>query len=173
MRLGQKNGLVRQWARRGSRPRQPKDQRYKNVYLFGAICPARGTGAALVLPRANTHAMQAHLWEISRTVAAGAHAALLLDRAGWHTTSALVVPDNLTLVLTNMANRSERRTRAAEYGAYSRQPAAIPQQAPAPQPQGSATSVEAKLDTLDDLAAKGYISKEEYERRRQAILDSL
>ncbi len=70
-------------------------------------------------------------------------------------------------VLTNMANRSERRTRATEYNAYSRQPAA------APQPQGSATSVEAKLDTLDDLAAKGYISKEEYERRRQAILDSL
>ncbi len=76
-------------------------------------------------------------------------------------------------VLTNMANRSERRTRAAEYDAYSRQPAATPQQAPAPQPQGSATSVEAKLDTLDNLAAKGYISKEEYERRRQAILDSL
>ena len=50
MRLGQKNGIVRQWARRGSRPRQPKDQRCQSVYLFGAICPARGTGAALVLP---------------------------------------------------------------------------------------------------------------------------
>jgi hypothetical protein len=45
--LGQKNGLVRQWARRGSRPRQPADQRYESAYLFGAICPARGTGAAL------------------------------------------------------------------------------------------------------------------------------
>ena len=76
-------------------------------------------------------------------------------------------------VLTNMANRSERRTRAAEYDAYSSQPAAVPQQTPAPQPQSSATSVEAKLDTLDNLAAKGYISKEEYERRRKAILDSL
>lgn len=76
-------------------------------------------------------------------------------------------------VLTNMARRSERRTQAAEYDAYSRQPAAAPQQAPAPQTQSSATSVEAKLDTLDNLAAKGYISKEEYERRRKAILDSL
>ncbi|MCK5365052.1 MAG: IS630 family transposase, partial [Gammaproteobacteria bacterium] len=84
MRLGQKNALVRQWARRGSRPRQPKDQRYQSLYLFGAICPARGTGAALVLPWANTQAMQAHLWEISRNVAPGAHAVLLLDRAGWH-----------------------------------------------------------------------------------------
>ena len=43
-RIGQKNGQVRQWARRGTRPRQPADQRYDNAYLFGAICPARGVG---------------------------------------------------------------------------------------------------------------------------------
>jgi hypothetical protein len=98
-RIGQKNGLVRQWAKRGTRPRQPADQRYENAYLFGAICPARGTGAALALPFANTEAMQLHLDEISRTVAKGAHAVLLADRAGWHTTKALVVPKNITLIL--------------------------------------------------------------------------
>ncbi len=95
-RIGQKNGLVRQWARRGSRPRQPADQRYENAYLFGAICPARGTGAALALPYADTGAMQLHLDEISRHVARGAHAVLLLDRAGWHTTAKLVIPANIT-----------------------------------------------------------------------------
>ena len=42
--------------------------------------------------------MQLHLNEISRTVAKGAHAVLLLDRAGWHTTGHLVVPKNLTLI---------------------------------------------------------------------------
>ena len=99
MRLGQKNSQVRQWARTGSRPRQPKDQRYKSVYLFGAICPARGTGAALVMPVANTHAMQAHLLEIAQAVAPGAHAVLLMDRAGWHTTGELEMPDNVTPVL--------------------------------------------------------------------------
>src|SRR3954468_24569022 len=67
-RIGQKNGLVRQWARRGSRPRQPADQRYESAYLFGAICPARGTGAALAMPYADTQAMQLHLDEIARTV---------------------------------------------------------------------------------------------------------
>jgi hypothetical protein len=97
-RIGQKNGIVRQWARRGSRPRQPADQRYESAYLFGAICPARGTGAALALPYADTEAMQFHLDEISHTVAKGAHAVLLLDRAGWHTTGNLVVPRNITLV---------------------------------------------------------------------------
>jgi hypothetical protein len=95
-RIGQKNGLVRQWARRGTRPRQPADQRYESAYLFGAICPARGTGAALALPHVDTEAMQLHLDEISRNVAKGAHAVLLLDRAGWHTTGKLDVPTNIT-----------------------------------------------------------------------------
>jgi hypothetical protein len=98
-RIGQKNGLVRQWARRGTRPRQPADQRYESAYLFGAICPARGTGAALAMPFADTDAMQLHLDEIARTVKPGAHAVLLLDRAGWHTTPALAVPKNITMIL--------------------------------------------------------------------------
>ena len=89
-----KNGLVRQWARRGSRPRQPADQRYESAYLFGAICPARGTGAALAMPYADSEAMQLHLVEVSSRVRRGAHAVLLLDRAGWHTTRRLVVPKN-------------------------------------------------------------------------------
>ena len=90
---------MRQWAKRGTRPRQPADQRYESAYLFGAICPARGTGAALALPYADTEAMQLHLDEIARLVARGAHAVLLLERAGWHTTTALAVPRNITLIL--------------------------------------------------------------------------
>ena len=42
--------------------------------------------------------MQAHLREISRRVAPGAHAVLLLDRAGWHTTGELKDPKNITLL---------------------------------------------------------------------------
>src|SRR5277367_1642519 len=95
-RIGQKNGQVRQWARRGTRPRQPADQRYDNAYLFGPICPARGVGAALALPYADADMMPLHLDETSRNVAKGAHAVLRLDRAGWHTTSKLDVPDNIT-----------------------------------------------------------------------------
>ena len=97
-RIGQKNGLVRQWARRGTRPTQPADQRYASAYLFGAVCPARGVGAGLALPFADTDAMQLHLQEISVNVAKGAHAVLLLDRAGWHTTGNLRLPKNITLI---------------------------------------------------------------------------
>jgi transposase len=44
-------------------------------------------------------AAQLHLDEIARTVRRGAHAVLLLDRAGWHTTAALRVPKNITMIL--------------------------------------------------------------------------
>lgn len=98
MRVGQKNGLVYQWAKTGTRPRQPKDQRYENAYLFGAVCPGRGAGAALIMPRADSQAMQKHLDEIAREVADGAHALVILDQAGWHTTGKLKVPANITMV---------------------------------------------------------------------------
>ena len=97
-RIGQKNGLVYQWAKKGTRPRQPKDQRYDSAYLFGAICPARDTGAAIVMPYADTHAMQTHLDEIGRHVLPGAHAILLLDQAAWHTTGKLQAPVNITMI---------------------------------------------------------------------------
>ena len=43
--------------------------------------------------------MQFHLDEISRHVARGVHAVLLLDRAGWHTTAKLEIPANITPIL--------------------------------------------------------------------------
>jgi transposase len=97
-RVGQKNRITRRWARRGTRPSAPSDQRTKSAYIFGAICPARGVGAGLVLPRCNTQAMQWHLEEISSQVAPGAHAVLILDQAGWHTSKKLAVPENITLL---------------------------------------------------------------------------
>ena len=50
------------------------------------------------MPYCDTHAMAEHLKLISAEVAAGAHAILLLDQAGWHTSSKLNIPDNITLV---------------------------------------------------------------------------
>jgi hypothetical protein len=97
-RVGQQGTLTRVWAKRGSRPRAPRDRRYTWAYLFGAICPERRVGAAVVLPKANIDAMEAHLAEISRCVGPGAHAVLVLDRAGWHASPRLRVPDNISLI---------------------------------------------------------------------------
>jgi hypothetical protein len=97
-RVGQQGTLTRLWARRGTRPRAPRDRRYAWSYIFGAICPARGAGAALVLPFVNADAMQRHLNEIGRAVARGAHAVVVLDGAGWHGAAALRPPDNVSLL---------------------------------------------------------------------------
>lgn len=79
-------------------PSAPKGQRTASAWLYGAICPAQGKAAGLVLPRCNTEGMTLHLAEISVTVAPGAHAILLLDQAGWHGSADLIVPPNITLL---------------------------------------------------------------------------
>ena len=43
--------------------------------------------------------MQLHLEEISKHVARKAHAVVLMDRAGWHTTAKLNLPGNITIIL--------------------------------------------------------------------------
>jgi hypothetical protein len=96
-RIGQKNKITRRWARRGTRPIAPHDQRTASTYIFGAICPKEGKGAALVLPHCDTAAMNLHLAEIAAAVAPGAHAVLLLDQAGWHMSDKVAVPPNITL----------------------------------------------------------------------------
>ena len=78
-RVGQKNKITRRWARRGSRPWAPSDQRTASTYIFGAIC-------------------RAALAAIAADVAPGRHAGLLLDQAGWHLSPKLAVPDNITIV---------------------------------------------------------------------------
>src|SRR5262249_49414715 len=56
-RIGQKNKITRRWAKRGTRPSAPRDQRTASTYIFGAVCPKEGKGAALILPACNTEAM--------------------------------------------------------------------------------------------------------------------
>jgi transposase len=76
----------------------PRDSRYEWAYIFGAVCSQRATGVALVMPYANSEAMNLHLQAIGRAIAPGAHGVLVLDGAGWHTSHALKPPDNITLL---------------------------------------------------------------------------
>ncbi len=43
--------------------------------------------------------MQLHLNEISKQVDTKAHAVVLMDRAVWHSTGKLKIPENLTIIL--------------------------------------------------------------------------
>jgi len=106
-RVGQQGALTYVRADKGSRPAALRGQRRQPASLFGAVCAAaeqrsqrdRGVGAAWVLPHAKAEAMSRHLAEISRHVATGAHAAVVLDGAGWHQTGGrLKVPGNVSLL---------------------------------------------------------------------------
>ncbi len=97
--MGQQGTLSYVWAPRSSRPARVRDCRRQNAYLFGAICPERAVGAAIVMPRVSSDAMALHLEEISKQVGASAHAVLVCDGAGWHRPGGrLRVPENITLL---------------------------------------------------------------------------
>ncbi len=76
-----------------------RDNRHDTAYIFGAICPDRGAGAAVITPTVNIECMNLHLAEISTQVTPGSVAAIICDGAGWHQIGGeLSVPDNIVLV---------------------------------------------------------------------------
>jgi hypothetical protein len=76
-----------------------RDNRHDSADIFGAICPARGVGAAVIMPAANAEAMTEHLKELSTQVTPSSIAVVICDGAGWHQQGkALVVPDNIRLL---------------------------------------------------------------------------
>ena len=97
-RVGQQGSLSRVWANKGTRPRVVRQRQFLSTHIFGAVCPERDIGCAWVLPQCNSGMMQIHLDEISKSVQEGYHGIILMDRASWHTTEALVIPGNLSLM---------------------------------------------------------------------------
>lgn len=97
-RFGQKGTITRVWARTGSRPTVPKQTQYDYLYVFGAACVDTGAAVALVAPGVDTATMNCFLAEFSASLEPDVHAVMILDRAGWHMSGALVAPANVTLI---------------------------------------------------------------------------
>lgn len=90
--------MSRVWAKKGTRPRRVRQQQFQYAYIFGAVCPSQDVSVGLVMPTINSYAMKIHLEHITERIPEGRHAAILLDRAAWHTTSRLKKFTNLTLI---------------------------------------------------------------------------
>jgi hypothetical protein len=86
------------WWKRGQRPPGLCDRRFTFAYIFAAVEPGTDNAFALMMPRADTEAMQAFLDRFSKTIADDEHVAMFADQAGWHIANDLKVPGNITLL---------------------------------------------------------------------------
>jgi hypothetical protein len=98
-RFGQQGTLTRVWTRTGSRPTAVRQTRYEWVYLYASVEPATGASVALQAPYVDTGTMNVYLEMLSEELGSMEHAVLVMDQAGWHTSKALIVPDNITILL--------------------------------------------------------------------------
>ncbi len=97
-RFGRIGEVRRAWCPRGVRPRVAKQTVRESVYAYAAVAPALGQMTTLVLPYATTQMMNLFLEQVSQECA-DYFIILQLDRAGWHRSDTLVVPENIRLIL--------------------------------------------------------------------------
>jgi transposase len=84
------------WAPGGVRPDAPMQFVREYTYAFAAVSPLDGTLDSLILPEVNTHTMSLFLSEVSSRHP-GDFILMFMDRAGWHRSGDLAVPDNIKL----------------------------------------------------------------------------
>nr|MBA3378979.1 transposase [Chloroflexia bacterium] len=99
-RLGLHPVTRRIWDRRGQRPTAWVRRRYQWTYVYGFVRPTTGQSWWGLVPTVNAQAMRAALAACAadRGVDAQHRVALMLDGAGWHTLTALVVPEGVHLL---------------------------------------------------------------------------
>ena len=97
-RFGQQGVMTNVWARKGTRPQMVRQCEYKNAYIIGAVCPETGQAEGLICSHLNTQMMNIFLSQLSETLGENVQALLVWDGAGYHRSSTLEVPENITLV---------------------------------------------------------------------------
>jgi transposase len=99
-RIGLKPILHKTWCVDGQRPLAPVRHRYEWRYLIGFVHPATGRTLFHLATSVNIPLCEAELEAFARQAGAGAEKqlVLVLDRAGWHSTQRLRVPDHVHLL---------------------------------------------------------------------------
>ena len=97
-RFGQQGTTTNVWAPKGSRPTAVRQTEYEYLWVIGAVCPATGQSEGLLSPRLNTDVINVFLREFSNTLLSDEHAVMIWDGAGFHTSSKLKVPANVTVL---------------------------------------------------------------------------
>lgn len=98
-RLGLKPLIRRVWAPVGQRPTPRVNRRYEWTYLYGFVRPTTGEVWWLILPTVKKELFSMALSEFAKEVGASNHKRILLvlDRAGWHTSGEVELPEGIHL----------------------------------------------------------------------------
>jgi transposase len=98
-RLGLKPVIRRVWAPVGRRPTARVKRGYEWTYLYGFVRPTTGEVYWLILPTVNKELFSMALKEFAKEVGAGEDKRILLvlDRAGWHTSGEVEIPEGIHL----------------------------------------------------------------------------
>jgi transposase len=99
-RLGLLPLIKRVWAPKGRRPGAPVRRRYQWLYVYGFVRPRTGRTWWCLLPTVSLEAFALALAAFAQDegIDAEHRAALLVDRAGWHTSPRLVLPEGIDLI---------------------------------------------------------------------------
>ena len=85
------------WAPYPERPVVPRQIVQEAIYVYAAVCPDKGRLTSLILPFANTEMMNLFLEQVSEDYA-DSFVVMLTDRASWHSSATLKVPENIRLI---------------------------------------------------------------------------
>ena len=99
-RIGLKPILRRIWVRKGTRPRVTVHQRYQWLYVYSFVHPLSGQTEWLLLPSVTAEVFTIALAHFAQALGVGKskRVVLVLDRAGWHTSKELVMPEGIHLL---------------------------------------------------------------------------
>jgi putative transposase len=86
------------WAPLHMRPRVARQIVREYVYVYSAVAPSIGKILSLLLPRADTAMMNLFLEHVSQELSEY-FIVMQVDRAGWHDTEELIIPENIRLIL--------------------------------------------------------------------------
>lgn len=93
-RFGRINNIQRCWCMKGIIPSVKQQLIREYTYVFNAVCPETGNTCSLIMPTADTETMGIFL-ETLAAQQAEERIILCMDKAGWHTTQKLKVPENI------------------------------------------------------------------------------
>jgi transposase len=85
------------WVKKDAVPCVARQMIREYIYAYSAIAPATGDCFSIIAPQCNTDSMN-HFLELLAAHYNDYRIVLLLDKAGWHISQGLKLPDNLVLL---------------------------------------------------------------------------